>query len=91
MKALKPSHREHKRYLSLKGKDVNPKIVEETILKFIGVLGYGKASPLVVKKGKGSMILCINREMLDEVKASFATSNKDIIITKISGVVNKLK
>ena len=40
MKSLKPSHREKKRYLLIKGKDANKKNIEEVILEFIGVLGW---------------------------------------------------
>ena len=93
MKALKPSHREHKRYLLLKGKDTNKKSIEESILKFIGILGYSKACPQIISisKTKKSMILCINRTELDKIKSSLLLSGKDIQIEKISGVVNNVK
>ena len=48
MKALKPSHREKKRYILVLGKDANQKSIEETILKFLGILGYAKASPQMI-------------------------------------------
>lgn len=91
MKALKPSHREKKRYLLLSGKGVSEKNIENSILKFSGVLGYAKASPLVVKKTKNSIILSVNRKELERVKASIALGGKDIKIKKISGTLNKLK
>jgi len=91
MKALKPSHREKKRYLLIKGKDVNKKIIEETILEFIGVLGWAEASPQIIKDKKNSIILCINRKSLDKIRTSFVTSNKDLQIIKVSGAINKLK
>lgn len=91
MKALKPSHKERKRYLLIKGNDATEKNIESSILKFIGILGYAKASPKVIKKNKNKIILSVNRKELEKIKTSFLLSNKDIIIEKISGVVNKLK
>tara|TARA_Y100000034_G_scaffold75166_1_gene90315 strand:- start:18515 stop:18790 length:276 start_codon:yes stop_codon:yes gene_type:complete len=91
MKALKPSHRERKRYLLIKGKDANQKKIEEVILEFIGVLGFAETSPQIIKSGKGSVILAINRKSLDKVRASFVTSNKDLQIVKVSGAVGNLK
>ena len=54
MKPLKPSHRERKRYLLIKGKDVSKKNIEGAILEFIGVLGFAEASPQFVKVGTAS-------------------------------------
>lgn len=90
MKPLKPSHREHKRYLLLEGKDANDKEIEEAILKFIGILGYAKASPQIIKRSEKTLVLAINRQELDKVRASFLMSGKDIKIKKVSGILNKL-
>ena len=91
MKPLKPSHREKKRYLLIKGKDVSKKAIEDVILEFIGVLGFAESSPQIVKSGKGFVILVINRGSLDKVRASFVMSKKDLQIVKVSGAVGKLK
>jgi len=91
MKALKPSHREKKRYLLITGKDATSKNVEESILKFIGILGYAKASPTVVKKLKNKLIVSINRKELESIKASISMSGKELSIDKISGTINNLK
>ena len=91
MKPLKPSHRERKRYLLIKGKDVNKKTIEEAILEFIGVLGFAESSPQIIKSNKNSLILVINRKSLDKIRASFVMSNKDLKITKVSGAVGNLK
>ena len=74
MKPLKPSHREKKRYLLIKGKDANKKAIEEAILEFIGVLGYAEASPQIIKFDKGGIILAINHTSLDKIRASFLMS-----------------
>ena len=94
MKALKPSHREHKRYLLISGRDASKENIEEAILKFIGVLGYAKASPQFVKADKpglkDKMVLAINRSELDKVRASFLLSGKDMRIERVSGIIRKL-
>jgi len=91
MKALKPSHREKKRYLLIKGKDVNKKAIEETILEFIGVLGWAETNPQILKSNKNSVILVINRKSLDKIRTSFVMSNKDLQIIKVSGSIKNLK
>jgi len=85
MKALKPSHREKKRYLLLSG--VLEKEVDDAILKYIGTKGYAKASPQIVKKN----ILAINRGSLDDVRAALLLSKKNISVKKVSGSISKLK
>jgi len=90
MKALKPSHREHKRYLLISGKDAVKEAIESSIIKFIGILGYARASPQLIKTDKGKVVLSINRSELEKVRASFALSGKDIRIEKVSGMINKL-
>lgn len=93
MKPLKPSHREHKRYLLLSGKDATKDIIEETILKFIGILGWAKASPEFIKlthPKQGKLVISVNRQELDKIKAALVVSEKNIIIEKISGVIHNL-
>jgi len=90
MKALKPSHREHKRYILLSGKDATKENIEEAILRFIGVLGYAKACPQIIKTTKNGLILSINRQELDKIRASFILSGKDIHVEKVSGMINRL-
>ncbi len=91
MKPLKPSHREKKRYLLIKGKDANKKIIEEVILDFIGGLGYAEANPKIIKQTSENVILAINKNSLDKVRTSFLMSEKDLNIIKVSGSVGKLK
>jgi len=49
MKPLIPSHKEKKRYLLLRGKDLK-KNVSVAIKEFIGVLGFSEATPLWIKE-----------------------------------------
>jgi RNase P/RNase MRP subunit POP5 len=90
MKPLKPSHREHKRYLLLAGKDANKKEIEDAILKFIGVLGFAKACPEVVKSTGKGIILSVNRKEVDKIRAAFLLSGKDICIKNVSGILRKV-
>ena len=91
MKPLKPSHREKKRYLLIKGKDANKNNIDGAILEFIGILGYSEASPNFIKIEKNKVVLAINRKSLDKIRTSFLLSNKDIKIIRVSGSVINVK
>ena len=91
MKPLKPSHRDKKRYLLVEGKDADKKNIEETILEFIGVLGFAEASFQIVKTLNCRIIISVNRASLEKIRASFLLSNKDLHILKVSGTIKKLK
>jgi len=49
MKSLKPSMKENKRYILLNG-NFSKEDAEKAILRYIGILGYSKASPVFVSK-----------------------------------------
>ena len=85
MKALIPSHRENKRYLLLKGKNLK-KNVHDSIKDFIGVLGLSEATPKWIKKD----ILSINRKSLEKVRASFAVWPERIEVLRVSGTLKGL-
>lgn len=87
MKSLKPSHRERKRYLLIEKADRQE--IEKAILDYIGILGYAKASPRIIKQEKNKMILAINRKELDKIKAAFLFC--DIKVKKVSGSLKKLR
>ena len=87
MKSLKPSMRENKRYLIVKGDVEN---VEKAILEFIGVLGMSKTGMSWIKKGKENGILCVNREAVDAVRASLVVWEKKIEVLKVSGTLKGL-
>ena len=91
MKPLKPAHREKKRYLLLIGKDANKKNIEEAVLEYIGILGYAKSGLQIIKKTNSGLIISINRDSLDKVRASLVISGKSIIVKKVSGSIGKLK
>lgn len=90
MKNLKPSHREKKRYLLIKGRDAEKKNIDDVILEFVGVLGYAEISPQIVKAGDEKVILAVNRNAIDKVRSSFLMSSKDLKIARVSGSLKKL-
>nr|AQS31298.1 hypothetical protein [uncultured archaeon] len=86
MKPLIPSHKEKKRYLLLRGKDLK-KNVSVAIKEFIGVLGFSEATPLWIKEN----VLSVNRKSLDKVRASFAVFHEKIDVLKVSGTLKGMK
>jgi RNase P/RNase MRP subunit POP5 len=90
MKPLKPSMREKKRYLLVKGKNLKTNI-EKSILDFIGVLGMSKAGLVWIKSGKGSAIISVNRKSVDHVRASFAVWPEKISVERVSGTLKGLR
>ena len=90
MKSLKPSMRENKRYLLVKGKDLKEN-VEKAILEFIGVLGMSKVGLGWIKTDTNSVVISVNREMVDSVRASFCVWSEKMTVEKISGTLKGLR
>jgi len=90
MKPLKPSMREKKRYLLIKGKELK-KSIPKAIKEFIGTLGVAKSSPRFIELKKDKAILSINRKSLDHVRAAIALWPDKIIIERVSGTLKGLK
>jgi RNase P/RNase MRP subunit POP5 len=90
MKSLKPSLRENKRYLKVKGKNLRQNI-EKAILEFTGIWGLSKSGLSFIKSEKDTAIICINRESVEPVRASFAVFPEKIETLKLSGTLKGLK
>ena len=90
MKSLKPSMRENKRYLFVKGKSLRTNI-EKAILEFIGVLGMSRVGLSWIKSGKDYVIISVNREMVDSVRASLCVWPEKIEVEKVSGTLKGLR
>jgi len=90
LKSLKPSMKENKRYLSIRGKNLNENI-EKAIFDFIGILGMSKTGLHWIKKGKDFAIISINREALDKVRASFCVFSEKISVENVSGTLKGLR
>ena len=89
MKLLKPSMREKKRYLLIRGKNLRTNI-EKAVLEFIGVLGLSKAGIGWIKSRKDSTIISVNREAVDSVRASLSVWPEKISVEKVSGSLRGL-
>ena len=90
MKPLKPSMREKKRYLLVRGKNLNQNI-EKAILEFIGVLGMSKTGLNWIKSEKDLAVISVNREMVDSVRASLCVWPEKIRVEKVSGTLKSLR
>lgn len=90
LKSLKPSMKENKRYLSIRGKNLNENI-EIAIFDFIGILGMSKTGLHWIKKGKDFVIISINREALNKVRASFCVFSEKISVENVSGTLKGLR
>ncbi len=90
MKPLKPSMREKKRYLLVRGSNLEENI-EKAILDFIGVLGMSRAGLGFIEKNKSSSIISINREMVNEIRASLCIFPEKMSVERISGTLKGLR
>jgi len=90
MKPLKPSMRENKRYLLVRGKNLKEN-VEKAILEFIGVLGMSKVGLAFIKSDKNSSVISVNREMVDSVRASLCIWPDKMSVEKVSGTLRSLR
>ncbi len=90
MKPLKPSMREKKRYLLVRGKNLK-KNIPKAIQEFIGVLGMSKTSLSFIKSSDDFAVISINREMLDKVRASLCIWPEKMEVKKVSGTLKSLE
>ena len=91
MKPLKPSMRENKRYLLTNGNNLR-KNIKRAILEGIGVLGLSKAGFSWIKSvGENRAIVAVNREAVNEVRASFAIFPEKIHVERVSGSMKGLR
>jgi len=65
--------------------------VEKSILDYVGVLGMAKSGLEWIKKGKNEAIIAVNRQALNNVRASFALFKGHIHAVKVSGTLKKIK
>lgn len=89
MKSLKPSMREKKRYLLVRGKNLKQNI-EKAVLDFVGVLGMSKMGLSFIKSDANSAIICVNRNAVDSIRASLVVYPEKISIERVSGTIKGL-
>ena len=90
MKPLKPSMRERKRYLLISGKNLKENI-PKAIKDFIGVLGMSKTSLNFISSEKDFVVISINREMLEPVRASLCVWPEKMSVKRVSGTIKGLR
>jgi RNase P/RNase MRP subunit POP5 len=90
MKALRPSHKENKRYLLVRGKELKEN-VEKAIIEFSGKLGLSKCGLSFIKSEDEYSIISVNREAVNLVRASICAFPEKMEVLKISGTLRGLK
>lgn len=85
---LKPSARENKRYLLIRGTRYN---IEKAILEFIGVLGWAKAAPVFVSEVADEVTLAVKNKELNNVKAAISLCKEELKILRVSGTLKGLR
>ena len=90
MKPLKPSMKEKKRYLLVRGKELD-KNIPKAIREFIGTLGMARTALHFIECQKERAIICINRKMLDHIKGAIALWPDKMFVDKVSGTLKGLR
>ena len=92
MRNLKPSMREKKRYLIVRGKNLKENI-EKAILEFVGVLGMSKTglSWININAKSNSAVISVNRESVNQVRASLVVWPEKMTVERVSGTLKGLK
>ncbi len=95
---IKPSLRENKRYLMMSiwgGREDAIEEIKKAIKDFLGSFGYDKANPKFIqieeKEGKAEIILAVNREELDNIRAAICLAKRQIVVRRVSGTLKKLR
>jgi len=90
MKIRKAVNRIKKRYLIVEARSRED--IDKSILEYIGILGVSKARPFFVKenKEKGEFVISVNRKEIDNIRAAFEVSSRDIKIIRVSGTLKGL-
>jgi len=107
---LMPSLREKRHYVVVmteekKGENIKEEkikeIINNTILDFIGILGYAKAGPIFVETGKIDnvreikkrfyFIISVTTKYVDKVKAAISLINESSLVFRCIGVSGTIK
>lgn len=92
MKPLKPSMKENKRYMRVRSEGINLKeSVEKAILEFSGISGLSKSGLAFISYDKNSAVISVNREAVNNVRASLVVFPEKIEVKRISGTLRGLK
>ncbi|MCX8159013.1 MAG: hypothetical protein N3D20_01840 [Candidatus Pacearchaeota archaeon] len=86
---LKPTMRLKRRYLLIS--NANKEEIERVILDYLGILGWAKAAPFFVSESENKVILAVNREELNNIRAAFEIALTKAKIIRVSGTLKGLK
>ncbi len=67
------------------------KEIEKILLDYLGILGLSKVSPVFIKSKEDKVILAVNREEVNNVRAAIELANSNIKILNVSGTLKSLK
>jgi len=79
--------REKKRYLLVRGNCEN---IEKAITEFMGVLGASKVGLNFIEKKKDSAVISVNREAVNQVRASLCIWPEKMSVERVSGTLKGL-
>ena len=82
------SEKVRRRYLLISGEKEE---IEKTILDYLGILGFGKARPVFIEKKGEKIILAVERNSINDIRASIELSGKKIKVIRVSGTIKGLK
>jgi RNase P/RNase MRP subunit POP5 len=86
---LKPSMKSHRRYILLESGTKEE--IEKIILDYTGILGWAKAEPIFLRNKDSKLILSVNREEVDNIRAAFEASPFGIKVLRVSGTLKGLE
>jgi RNase P/RNase MRP subunit POP5 len=95
---IRASEKIKRRYLMIEAG--SRKEIENAILDYIGILGWARASPVFVdikasdkntKNEGGRIVLSVDREEVENVRAAFEAAKVKIKILRVSGTIKGLK
>ena len=83
----KPSSRLKRQFLLVNGSSDD---IEKAILDYIGILGWAKAAPILMKHNEKT-IIAANREEIVKIRAALAMSSHRLEVLRASGTLKGLK
>lgn len=91
LKSLKPSMREKKRYLLVRGSGKLRENIYNSVKDFLGTAGMAKVSLNFIRVDTDGAIVSVNRESLDQVRAAICIWPEKMGVLRVSGTIKGLK
>lgn len=81
--------RSNRRYILVQTSD--KKEIERAILDYVGILGAAKMKLLFVEEKNGYVILSVEREEVENLRASIECSSIEAKVLKVSGTIKGVR